>query len=108
MDRLGAFALTLACEIPVVFMLARHLPARRVVPVAAGASCLTHPLAWRIAMLLTPDVYRLGVALIEAGVVVVEAIWYRCWLRLSFGRAVGISLLANAASVSVGWLLWRA
>lgn len=102
----GAFALTLACELPAVLLTTRPLPAARVLLVAAAANLLTHPLAWRVSRTLAPDDYQAGVALIEAGVVVVEALWYYGWLRMGAGRAFGVSLFANAASLLTGWLLW--
>ena len=106
MDWLDAFILTLACELPVVLLTTRPLPAVRVLLVATAANLLTHPLAWRLSMMLLPEDYKMGAALIEAGVVIVEALWYRWWLRLGVGRAFGVSLLANAASALTGWLLW--
>jgi hypothetical protein len=104
-DQLHALGLTLACEVPVVTLLARTRPVSQVLIVAIGASCLTHPLAWRIASVLSPDEYRSGLWLIEIGVVLVEAMWYRFWLCARFGLALRWSLLANAMSFGAGWLL---
>jgi hypothetical protein len=110
MDWPGAFALTLACELPLVLLTTRSLPQpmslRRVLLVATAANLLTHPLAWRLSRTLGPDDYQTGAALIEAGVIVVEALWYYGWLRTGAGRALGASLLANAASLLTGWLIW--
>jgi hypothetical protein len=106
MDWLDAFILTLACELPLVLLTTRPLPAARVLLVAVAANLLTHPLAWRLSMTLLTDDYRIGAVLIEAGVVIVEALWYRCWLRIGLRRAFGVSLLANTASAMTGWLLW--
>ncbi|MBO9538077.1 hypothetical protein [Herbaspirillum sp.] len=106
MDWPGAFALTLACELPVVFAATRPLPAPGVLLAAIGANCVTHPLAWRLSMALPPENYLAGAAGIETGVFLAEALWYRGWLRLGLGRACIVSLLANAASAITGWLLW--
>lgn len=106
MDWLDAFLLTLACELPLVLLATRPLSPARVLLVAVAANLLTHPLAWRLSMTLPPDDYRTGVALIEAGVVIVEALCYRWWLRIGVARAFGVSLLANTASALTGWILW--
>lgn len=108
MDGWSALALTLACELPLALLLARGLPAQRVLFVAASASALTHPLAWRAALLLMPGSYRAGVALIELAVVIAEALWLRAWLSLSLARAAVLSLVVNAASALAGWWLWPA
>lgn len=97
-----ALGLTLLFELPVMFILARGLPAGRLVLVAAGASCLTHPIAWRIASVLLPHEYTLGAILIETGVVLVEGAWYRFWLRAGLARSMLWSLLANATSFAAG------
>ncbi len=107
MNQLPAFGLTLACELPVMALLARAQPAMRVMIVAAAASGLTHPAAWHIASVLSPDEYRTGLLLIETGVVLAEAAWYQLWLRAGFGRSFQWSLLANATSFWGGWLLLR-
>lgn len=90
-----------------MWLLARHQAVARVLLAAVSVNGLTHPLAWRMAMLLSPEEYRSGLWLIEAGVVLVEAFWYRCWLRVPLAVALGWSVLANAASLGIGWLLWH-
>lgn len=108
MDQLHAFLVTLACEVPLMLWLARRLPAPRVLLAALSANCLTHPMAWRVASILSPDSYRSGIWLIEASVVIFEAGWYRLCLRTVLPKTLAWSLLANAGSLSVGWLLWPA
>jgi len=108
MSQLEAFALTLACELLVMLALTRGVSRPHVLLAATGANCLSHPLAWRLSMLLVPETYRLGACLIELGVAVFEALWYRFWLPVSHGRAILLSLCANAASLGIGWLLWPA
>ncbi len=105
MDQLQAMGLTVACEIPVMFWLARAQPHIRVLAIAATASCITHPVAWRIASILSPDEYSAGIWLIEAGVILVEAFWYWIWLRPSIAQSLRWSALANAASFGIGWVL---
>jgi len=90
-----------------MLLLARALPALRVLVIAATASGLTHPVAWHIASVLSPDEYPIGVWLIEAGVVLTEAVWYRLWLCPRFGKSLWWSLFANAASFGVGWMMLR-
>jgi len=107
MNQWHALCLTLACEMPVMLLLARKFPATRVLFVAASASSLTHPLAWRIASVLSPSEYVLGLWLIEAGVVLSEAIWYQSWLLPGFAKSLFWSFVANACSFGIGWLLLR-
>lgn len=105
MNQWSALGLTLACELPVMLLLARTQAVSRVLVIAATASGLTHPLAWHIASVLSPDEYPIGVWLIETGVVLTEALWYRLWLCSTFGKSLWWSLLANASSFGLGWLL---
>lgn len=107
MNQWHALGLTLACEMPVMLVLARKFPATRVLTVAAGASGLTHPIAWHIASVLSPSEYILGLWLIECGVVLSEAIWYQFWLHPGFAKSMSWSLVANACSFGIGWLLLR-
>lgn len=105
MNQLQALGLTLCCELPVMALLARSLPLKRVLIVATGASCLTHPIAWKIASVLPADAYTLGLCLIEIGVVLTEALWYHLLLRKGMATSLWWSLLANATSFGIGWLL---
>lgn len=106
MEQWQAFGVTLACEVPVMLLLARrHAPAR-VALGAIGINGLTHPVAWTVALLLAPDEYRLGLWVIEGCVVLAEAAWYRWWLGVGGLRALGWALLANVASLGLGWWLW--
>ena len=106
MTEFEALILTLACEVPVMLLLARRLPVLRVLPVAVTASLITHPIAWHMASILSPAEYRAGMAWIEGGVVLIEAIWYRIWLSRIFLQALAWSLAANAFSFMVGWLVF--
>jgi hypothetical protein len=108
MTQLQAYILTLACEVPVMLVLARGLSSMRVLVIAVTASSLTHPVAWHIASILSPDEYSAGIWIIEAGVVLAEALWYWLWLRPDFARSLRWSALANAASFGLGWLLLQA
>ncbi len=105
MNQLQALGLTLACELPVMAVLARSVPIKRLLIIATGASCLTHPLAWRAALVLSADQYVTGLWLIELCVVLIEALWYQAWLRVGTARALWWSLVANATSFGLGWLL---
>lgn len=109
MGQLQALLLTIVVEAPALCWLAREmpLPAWRVAAVAAGASCLTHPLAWRIAGVLSPAEYAAGILLVEAAVVTAEAIAYRVALAAPARRALAWSACANGLSFAVGWILQR-
>lgn len=102
MEEISALGLTLACEVPMLLVLARRHSGRAVFMAAVGASLLTHPLAWQAAAKLGPDQYVAGVVVIEAVVVVVEATWYQFWLRPGPGRALVWSLAANGLSALTG------
>lgn len=108
---LPALLLTLACEVPLVLLLAQRLPPaprphwQRVLPAAISASALSHPLAWRMAAVLAADEYAAGLVLIELAVWLFEASWYALWLRPGWGRALQWSALANGASFALGFLL---
>jgi hypothetical protein len=105
--QLSALLLTLAVEIPLAGLLARAFAGdwRRTVPVALLASCATHPLAWQLAAKLGPDDYREGLVLIEAGVVLAEAVIYRLLARCKAMAALGISGVCNSASWCFGIVL---
>ncbi|WP_326999100.1 hypothetical protein [Comamonas testosteroni] len=106
MTQLQAFGITLTCELLSMLLLARHYPLRRVTLTTISANGLTHPLAWHIASKLSPVQYIIGLWWIEAGVVLVESLWYWWWLRVRPLTALRFSLLSNAASLGIGWLLW--
>lgn len=98
---LGAFALTQIVETPIY---ARALSARCPrwtvrVALAFGASALTHPAVFFVFPRLFPGDYWTGVAAAELFAVSAEALYLR---RLGVDRAIGWSLLANAASVTLG------
>ncbi len=107
MTKLHALGWTLACEIPLLLLCFRSRPLFRVLLVAAGASLLTHPLAWHVASVLSPAEYSIGLIMIEVGVVVVEGMWLQAWLRAGLAKSLCCSLLANSASFLLGCLLLR-
>lgn len=95
-----AFALTLAIEVPIVVAFA---PRRRRLGTAGIAACVqmvTHPLAWLAYQHDWIDWWSL-----ECAVVIVEGLLY-AWSGRRAAVAIGISLLANATSASLGswWL----
>lgn len=106
MHQIAALGLTLACEVPLLVVLSRPRPVLRLLLVAGSASLLTHPLAWRMALLLSPQEYGIGLLVIEACVVAVEALWLQAWLRAGLATSFGWSLLANAASFLLGCMLF--
>lgn len=111
MDQTTAFALTLAVELLVVIAWSRRrMDAVWPRLIAAGLlpSLLTHPLAWHAAAALPVAGYARGVSVIEAVVVLVEAVLLRLLLRLAWREAFLLALVANAASFAVGALLAQA
>jgi len=84
---------------------------RRLVPtrwgLALGASTITHPFVW-FAFPWLGDVLDLGWTttsiLSEVFAVVVEALFFRTTCAIGWRRAALVSIVANAASVSLGLL----
>lgn len=111
MSWLGAFLFTQAVEIP-IYLYGLHRarvelawPARAAV--AFGASALTHPIVWFVFPRLwrslgQPGGYWGMVAAAEAFAVLAEAV-YLAGVRMKPGPAFALALLANAASVSLGF-----
>lgn len=106
MNQLHALGWTLACEVPLLMLLARPRPWMRVLLTAAGASLVTHPLAWHIASILSPDEYPIGLFIIEICVIAAEGFWLHAWLRAGLIKSLAWSLLANTASFLLGWILF--
>jgi hypothetical protein len=97
------FVLTVVVEAMVAFPLLQPsaAPARRIGAICAG-QVLTHPAVWFIlpALGLTRFHY---VTVAEAWAVVAEMALYRLvFAELAWSRALGISALANAASLAAG------
>jgi hypothetical protein len=103
----AALVLTLVVECLVVVVLLRPsvIGMSRILAVAAAASLLTHPFAWRAAAALSPDGYAQGVAIIETVVVLVEAAVLRLLLPVGARRALVIATVANLASFTAGLAL---
>jgi predicted permease len=104
---IGALGLTLAVEAPLVIWLGHRLQRSIHRSIIAGLlpSLLTHPLAWQIWSRLSPHGYIEAIALIEVAVFLIEAVVLRLLLHLTWRQALMVSMLANTASVGVGWLL---
>jgi bacteriorhodopsin len=95
-ETLGAVALALA---------ARRSPWRWAVACVA-VNLASHPLFW-LGLPLLPLSPRPRMALAEGLVVVAEGLAYRRALGLPAAKALGLSLLLNAASFVAGSLAWR-
>jgi hypothetical protein len=104
---LDALTLTYALETPVVLAAGWfwRCGAARSLMAAALASGLTHPLAWQVAMSMSPEAYVWGWYAIEAAVCCVEAFVIRSCMRLPLGRAAAVSVLANGVSALAGRFL---
>jgi hypothetical protein len=105
MNQLHALGWTLVCEVPLLILLARPRPVVPVLLVTASASLITHPLAWRVATVLSPDEYPAGLLIIETCIAAAEGLWLHAWLRAGLIRSLGWSLMANAASFLLGWMV---
>jgi uncharacterized protein (DUF736 family) len=103
----GALGLTLLVEVPIVLVASRsaaRAPAWRIVA-ALLPSCLTHPFAWHAIGNFGAHDYLAGLLLIELIVVLVEALLIGWLAGLRAPAAIGLSVLANAASALAGWAL---
>ncbi|EYF03355.1 hypothetical protein [Chondromyces apiculatus] len=69
---------------------------------AFGASALTHPIVWFVIPSFFPGNYWRMVAVAEAFAVIAEALYLHFGFRVK--RALLWSLLANATSVTLGFL----
>lgn len=67
-----------------------------------GASALTHPIVWFVIPRLPFGSYVAMVACAEAFAVIVEGVYLRALGVVSLRRGLLLSLLANAASASLG------
>jgi hypothetical protein len=102
-----AFVLTVVVEAPIVWLLARGVEPNgvRLVVLVVFANLVTHPAVWFIfTQLLVAGTAAFTLAA-ETWAVGVEAIFYAVVFR-GFGvpRALGTSLVANAASYGAGLL----
>ncbi len=101
-----AFAVTQAVEVPIYTWALRAgpLPGRWLKPLAAafGTSLVTHPFIFLVLPRVWPGSYGGYVLAAEAVAVGVEAVWLA---RFGLRAPLLVSLLANAASVGVGWLV---
>ena len=109
MSQAAAMLLSLLTEAPAAAAATRGLgwgSAPRAAAVALLGTCATHPVLWDAFWELYPAFgYWPAVAIGEAGVVAVEALFYALLVPLPWRRAVGLSLLANAVSFSAGLAL---
>jgi hypothetical protein len=103
-----AFLITVAVEVPIVVVLTRGHPTgtlRRAV-IAGFAQLVTHPLVWFVFPRLVGLTGRSSLALSELWAWLAEAAFYAAVLPgLSPARGLGVSAIANAASIAAGLVL---
>ena len=106
MTQLTALALSIALEAGIAFAVIRAAGWGSGINAALAASLgtlITHPFAWfAVPRLAGPIGYPAAVALVETGVVLAESVAYRLIVPLAWPRALAASLIANAASTTVG------
>ncbi|MCA9668751.1 MAG: hypothetical protein KC503_24325 [Myxococcales bacterium] len=111
---LVAFALTLAIELPLYWLLLRRaLGDARALGVGVGVNLATHPALWYLMPRFLP--YGLWLAVSETLVFVLEGLLVAFALRsrtplgtaAATTRGLGIALLVNAISTALGLLLLR-
>lgn len=103
------FGLTLAFELPLVMVLLRPVERswQRRLLIAVSANLVTHPLVWFFYPLV-PIAFPARLALSEIWAFGAEACFYALFAdRSDWRRATGTSLLANATSFGLGWVVVR-
>jgi hypothetical protein len=105
-----AFALTCAIEVPVVLGATRDAgpSALRRAVIALVGQLATHPLVWFVFPYVPGVTGWTSFVVSELYATALEAILYAvAWPRLGAARALGVSAVANAASLAAGLLLAR-
>jgi hypothetical protein len=105
---LVAFLITVAVEAPLVVALTRDLAVRapRRLGLVVFAQLATHPLVWFVFPRLVGLTGRTSLLLSELWAWLAEAAFYGLvFPGLSAPRALGVSALANGASMAAGLLL---
>ncbi len=103
-----AFLITAAVEAPIVVALTRGVAARvpRRFALAVFAQLATHPLVWFVFPRLVGLTGRTSLLLSELWAWLAEAAFYALvFPELPAPRALGISALANGASIAAGLLV---
>jgi hypothetical protein len=99
MPYLGALALTIAIELPIVAALVPAPMRPRALVDGLALNLCTHPLAWLAVLHL-----GLGWWLVEAAVTLTELALYRGLTRLSWRRAAIVACAANGATAALSCL----
>lgn len=107
MTQLQALAWTLILEIPVLLLGARlmSVPLWRAAVTGVVASGVSHPIAWKLALISHPDTFLLSWAAIELAVTLFETVVLKTLIRLRWLQALALSLAANVFSAGAGWWL---
>jgi hypothetical protein len=103
-----AFLITVAVEAPIVVYLTRDHPisVKRRALLAVFAQLMTHPLVWFVFPRIAGLTGRSALALSELWAWLAEAAFYAVVLPgLSPARALGVSAIANAASILAGLVI---
>ena len=101
----SAFVGTLVVEVPIVVLAFQRLSARSRILAALVASGISHPIMWLV--LPRSEPYILAVCIAELCVVAFEAFVYNAFTGTAYSKwyTLMVSILANAASCLVGYLL---
>jgi hypothetical protein len=106
---LRAFIATLILEIPVVVWLTRDVPmgAWRRTSIAFIANLATHPIVWFVLLQIGLS-GTASLVVSETWAVVIEWwVYFVAFPAMPWGRALGVSALANGFSFAVGLLLFQ-
>lgn len=80
---------------------------RKLAIIAGAATSITHPIAWKLFIELSPYLsFPMRSLLIETGVALVEGLMYRWAIGYSWRWNIGLSFGANLASYSCGLLFY--
>ena len=107
---LYSLIITLAVEVPVVFLLVKYLYKNTdkwgIVFAGIISSTLTLPYFWFILPYFVTDRF-IYIFIGESTIILVEAFIYFRLLKLKFKQALFVSIIANLASILVGLIFFK-
>jgi hypothetical protein len=113
MTELEASLLSIAIEAPTALVLVRYAvragpgAAARAAAAAVAGTLVSHPFAWAGNAALGRSVpWPVTAAIVEAAVILAEAVVYAAVARLRPWPALAVSAAANVASFGVGLAIW--
>lgn len=107
MTQIEALIATLAIELPVIVAAGRYfsLPLWRTTAAGFMASMISHPVAWKVMKLSSPEWMTLWWFVVESLVIGFETVTLKVFLRIRWLSALLIAFVANLMSAIASWCL---